>query len=173
MNYKLGFRYFSLIALMASLLLIGCEKKETPEDQKEYDTLEVKTSDSTVKVPMTDSVVVKEDSTKDTTGVQKPKTGENLMGTWSGSLAGYKTTLKINKVDGESVTGKITISYRAPVTQTVKGKYNAGTGTLTLRDQENIRSAGSYSGKIIGKKYSGTFTTNVEKAQSSFNLTKK
>jgi len=98
-----------------------------------------------------------------------------LVGVWTGKLDSRLTTLTITKQDGNNFEGKITISYRKPLNQDVKGTYNAETKVLTMEDQLHSRYKGKYSGKLSDdeKTYSGTFTTIVDKKIFNFSLIKK
>lgn len=102
--------------------------------------------------------------------------GKNgMVGAWTGKLDSRATTLVITKQDGNSFEGKITINYRTPINQEVKGTINAETKTITMQDQLHSRYKGKYSGKLSddGKAYVGTFTKNVDKTSFKFKLTKK
>ena len=98
-----------------------------------------------------------------------------MVGTWTGKLDSRFTTLIITKQDGNNFEGTITINYRTPVKQEVKGTYDSETKTIKMEDQLHSRYKGKYSGKLSddGKSYSGTFTTNVDKKNFKFNLVKK
>ncbi len=101
--------------------------------------------------------------------------GNNLVGVWTGKLDSRVTTLSITKQDGNNFEGKITINYRTPINQDVKGSYNEETKTITMADQLHSRFKGKYSGKLSddGKTFSGTFTTLVDKKNFNFSLHKK
>ncbi len=107
--------------------------------------------------------------------VEEVVMGTSLTGVWTGKLDSRVTTLSITKQDGNNIEGKITVNYRKPINQDVKGSFNADTKTLTMEDQLHSRFKGKYSGKLSedGKTYSGTFTTLVEKKNYKFTLIKK
>jgi len=100
---------------------------------------------------------------------------DGMVGTWMGKLDGRATTLVITKQDGNNFEGKITINYRTPINQEVKGSFSKETKTITMEDQIRSRVKGKYSGKISDdeKTYSGTFTTIVDKKSVKFSLVKK
>ncbi len=102
--------------------------------------------------------------------------GENgMVGVWSGKLDSRATTLVITKQDGNNFEGRITINYRTPINQEVKGTVDAKTRTIKMADQLHSRYKGKYSGKLSDdeKSYIGTFTKNVDKTSFRFKLTKK
>lgn len=98
-----------------------------------------------------------------------------MVGVWTGKLDSRATTLTITKQDGNSFEGKITINYRTPTKQEVKGSYNSENKRITMEDQLHSRYKGKYTGKLSDdeKTFSGTFTTLVDKKSHNFKLNKK
>lgn len=141
----------------------GCEKKEAPK-QEEKTAETVKTPAETTAQPAAEQPKVEE-----------KKTVLDLKGTYSGTLDSRATTLKITEQTETKFSGSITINYREIRKQTVSGEFNPEKLTLTMRDTQHSRYAGTYSAKLSadGKTISGTFTEKVDKVSSSFTLTKK
>lgn len=174
---------FSLVVISA-LFLISCDKaKDTVEDAKKTveETTEKAveaTKDAAEKVgETTENIVdtVKTTVEKAAEKVEKVVEENQLIGVWQGKLDSRLTILSITSQDGNNFSGKITINYRNPINQEVKGTYNPETKALSMSDQLHSRYKGKYSGKLSadGKTYSGTFTTLVDKNSASFNLVKK
>ena len=99
---------------------------------------------------------------------------EPFKGTWVGTLDSRKTTLVIAGQTGNAIEGKITINYRTPINQEVKGTYDPASKKLHLEDQLHSRYKGKYDGQISedGSTFSGTFTTLVDKKSYKFSLSK-
>lgn len=182
-NKRNGFIIFSLIVISA-LFLISCDKaKDTVEDAKKTveETTEKAvetTKDAAEKVGETTEKIV--DSVKTNVEeaakkVEKVVEENQLIGVWQGKLDSRLTILSITSQDGNNFSGKITINYRNPINQEVKGTYNPETKALTMADQLHSRYKGKYSGKLSadGKTFSGTFGTLVDKNSVTFNLVKK
>lgn len=154
---------FSLLAL---LFLTSCEQKK-PE--------EVSVTKETVKGKVEEPAPV-DTLKKDTTTVKKPEVViPDLKGKWSGTLDQRATTLRITEQDGNSIKGAITINYREVINQQVSGTVNVKSMEVSLRDLLHSRYAGTYKGKLSEdlKKFSGTFTQNVEKTRFNFSLKKQ
>ncbi|MCK6603720.1 MAG: hypothetical protein L6Q59_02380 [Ignavibacteriaceae bacterium] len=146
----------SLVLFLMLGLFIGCGKKEKPEEPKKEPVKTETKADSVAKEPE----------------MKLPA----LEGTWAGGIGQYPVTLTLNAIkNDEEVTGKVVISFRNPVSYSVKGTYAYKTGQMTLTDADGIRSGGSFSGTVSedGKTFSGTYTETVSKVSSAFNLTKK
>jgi len=169
MKFKERSKVYSLLfslSLLALLVLTSCEQKKTEEVSVSKDTLQVKAEEA---VPV-DSLL------KDTTIVKKPELViPDLKGKWSGTLDQRVTTLRITEQDGNSFKGAITINYREVINQQVSGTINEKTMDVSMKDLLHSRYAGSYKGKLSEdmKKFSGTFTQNVEKTRFSFSLKKQ
>lgn len=182
----------ALLALLVSVIFISCDQaKETIEETA--DKVAEKTgeviSETAEKVGETaedavdkvgevaEEVLDKTSETVEdaTNKVEEVVMGNTLTGVWVGKLDSRLTTLSITNQDGNNIEGKITINYRKPLNQEIKGSFNADTKTLTMKDQLHSRFKGTYNGKLSedGKTYSGTFTTLVEKKNYNFNLVKK
>jgi Sec-independent protein translocase protein TatA len=175
--------FLSLIVIVA-ILLVSCDKaKETMDDaQKTVEETADKagevTKDAVEKVEETTEKVVDSVATTDEKAAEKVEnvvTEKPLLGVWQGKLDSRLTILSITSQEGNNFSGKITINYRNPINQEVKGTLNPETKALTMADQIHSRFKGKYSGKLSedGKTYSGTFTTLVDKNSVSFNLVKK
>lgn len=151
--------YFGLVLILTVLtfsFFVGCGKQEAPKQEEQ--------AAETVKPPVdTTTLPVEEKKVLD------------LKGTYSGTLDSRATTLKITEQTDTKFSGSITINYRAVRKQTVSGEFNPEKLTLSMRDTQHNRYAGTYSAKLSGdgKTISGTFTEKVDKASSTFNLTKK
>jgi hypothetical protein len=156
---------FSL-ALLAVLVFTSCEQKKPEEVSVPKDTVQVKVEES---APV-------DTLKKDTTAVKEPVVViPDLKGKWSGTLDQRATTLRITEQEGNSIKGTITINYREVINQQVNGTVNEKTMEVSLKDLLHSRYAGTYKGKLSDdmKKFSGTFTQNVEKTRFSFSLKKQ
>lgn len=167
----------SSLIVIAALLLISCDKTKETMDDAAKKTSEV-TKDAVEKVGETTEKVVDSVATnleKTAEKVENVIAEKPLVGVWQGKLDSRLTILTITSQEGNEVSGKITINYRNPINQEIKGTLNPDTKALTMADQIHSRFKGKYSGKISadGKTYSGTFTTLVDKNSVSFNLVKK
>jgi hypothetical protein len=108
------------------------------------------------------------------------KTGEteitipDLKGTWSGTFDGRSAVLDITDQTDSSFSGKISISYREPINQEVKGSFSPATMKITMTDQLQSRFQGIYNGSLskVADSFSGTFTLNNDGSKYSFNLNK-
>jgi hypothetical protein len=109
------------------------------------------------------------------------KTGEaemtipDLKGTWNGTFDGRSTVLNITDQTDSSFSGTISINYREPIYQEVKGSFSPTTMKITMTDQLHSRFQGNYSGNLSKEadSFSGTFTLNNDGSKYSFNLNKK
>jgi len=109
------------------------------------------------------------------------KTGEteinipDLKGTWSGTFDGRSAVLNITDQTDSSFSGKISISYREPINQEVKGSFSPATMKITMTDQLQSRFQGIYNGSLskVADNFSGSFTLNNDGSKYSFNLNKK
>jgi hypothetical protein len=169
MKFKERSKIYSLLfslSILALLVFTSCEQKK-PE--------EVSVSKDTVLVKVEEPAPV-DTLKKDTTTIKEPEVViPDLKGKWSGTLDQRATTLRITEQDGNSFKGAITINYREVINQQVSGTINEKTMDVSMKDLLHSRYAGSYKGKLSEdmKKFSGTFTTNVEKNKISFSLSKK
>jgi hypothetical protein len=108
------------------------------------------------------------------------KTGEteitipDLKGTWSGTFDGRSAVLNITDQTDSSFSGKISISYREPINQEVKGSFSPATMMITMTDQLQSRFQGIYNGSLskVADSFSGTFTLNNDGSKYSFDLNK-
>lgn len=153
-------------ALLALLVLTSCEQKKPEEVSVLKDTVQVKA----------DKAVPADTLLKDTTTVKEPEVViPDLKGKWTGTFDQRATTLRITEQDGNSFKGAITINYREVINQQVSGTLNEETMEITMKDLLHSRYAGTYKGKLSEdmKKFSGTFTQNVDKTKFSFNLKKQ
>lgn len=152
------FNFFLLVTLFSFLILTGCEKKDTG-DQQPGQTIDTSTA---INTPDTISTV---DTTKQV----------DLKGRFSGTFDQRATTLNIKDQDGNKFKGSITINYREVINQQVEGEFNPKTMTFTMRDLLHSRYAGTYSGKFNENfsSMSGTFTMRADDKKFSFNLKKK
>ncbi len=147
----------SLVLFLMFGLFIGCGKKQEKPEEPKKDTVKTET---------------KADSVAEEPAMKLPE----IEGTWAGAISQYPVTLTLNEIkNDEEVTGKVVISFRNPVSYSVKGTYQFKTGQMTLTDADGIRSGGTFSGTLSedGKTFSGTYTEKVSKVSSAFNLTKK
>lgn len=157
-------RFAGIITLFLSVIILfaaGCgeQKKEEPQNEDPQKSEQIEQ-------PKAEEPVVVEEPV-----VNIP----DLKGTWTGKFDSRATTLKITEQDSVSFKGTITINYREVINQQVSGKINLEKNTLTMKDLLHSRYAGSYSGKLSEdlSTYSGTFTSNVDKNNFSFNLKRK
>jgi hypothetical protein len=142
---------------------IGCQQKDDVEgdDPVSEDTTLYDAAGDTLEAPADTSV--------------QTDTLPNLVGVWTGTLAGRSTTLRITDQSGNEFSGSISIAYREAVNQDVKGKLDFENLSFTMSDQLHSRYRGKYSGKISQdfKTLSGTFTQDIDKETGNFNLTMK
>jgi hypothetical protein len=98
----------------------------------------------------------------------------DLKGTWSGIFDGRSAVLDITDQTDSSFSGKISISYREPINQEVKGSFSPATMKMTMADQLQSRFQGIYSGSLSKEadNFSGTFTLNNDGSKYSFKLNK-
>lgn len=153
MQKKISLFLFILIASVA-VVLTGCEKKtEQPQQEEPIVTNE----------PLPPAV--------EETKIEFP----NLVGTWTGKFDSRATTLTITEQTDSIFKGKITINYREVINQEVSGKINLETKEITMTDLLHSRYKGKYRGKLTDEdmKFSGTFTSDIDKNNFSFSLTKK
>jgi hypothetical protein len=151
---------------LALLVLTSCEQKKPEEVSISKDTLQVKAEEAVpVDTLSKDAATVKEQE------VMIP----DLKGKWTGTFDKRATTLRITEQEGKSFKGAITINYREVINQQVSGTVNEETMEISMKDLLHSRYAGTYKGKLSEdvKKFSGSFTQNVDKTKFSFNLTKQ
>jgi len=98
----------------------------------------------------------------------------DLKGNWSGTFDGKSAVLNITDQTDSSFSGKISISYRDPINQEVKGSFSPATSKITMTDQLESRFQGIYTGSlsIENNSFSGSFTLNSDGSKYSFNLNK-
>jgi len=153
---KRQFLIFTLLLTVATFsFFIGCGKKEAPKQEEQ--------TAETAPQPVAEEPKVEEKAVLD------------LKGTYTGKFDSRFTTLKITNQTDTTFSGSITINYREVRQQTISGEFSPQKLTLSMRDTQHNRYAGTYSGKLStdGKTISGTFTEKVDKASSAFTLTKK
>jgi len=153
---------FISLVLLSVILYFGCEKKVEKTDQpKEEITTDGVTPDTTVDVK--DPVIEEKISIPD------------IKGTWTGIFDGKSTTLNITEQTDSSFSGKITINYKQTLNQDVKGNFSLSTLKMSMVDQLHSKFMGKYIGNLSEdfKKFSGTFTKNLDNSTYSFNLNKK
>lgn len=157
------------ISFLSVLILIGCEQKKTVETTIPKDTVQVKIEEpAPVDTMMKDTTTIKE---PEIPAVVMP----DLKGKWTGTFDKRATTLRITEQDGKTFKGSITINYREVINQQVIGTLNEKTMEFSMKDLLHSRYAGSYKGKLSEdmKKFSGTFTQNVDKTKYNFSLKKQ
>jgi hypothetical protein len=163
------------------LFLISCDKaKETVEDaqgtiEKAADKAGDLAEEAAEKVEeKAEDVLEKVEDTAEKLVDDNQSFIENkfFVGTWTGKLDGRKAVLVITNQEDNTVAGKITISYRQPINQEIKGVYNPETNKLQMDDQLHSRYKGKYEGLVSDDKktISGTFTTLVDKKTVNFSL---
>lgn len=168
MNKNILTKLFLIILLiLASAFYFGC-------DQRTEETEEIPDKDSV----STNTSVANEATSNETNpnpAVEPEFKTPDLTGQWSGTLDKRSTTLEITEQTDSSFSGKITISYRNPVHQQVKGLLNSTNLNVTMADQLQSRYMGTYHGKLSEdlKNFTGTFTMKNDNSKYSFNLNKK
>jgi len=152
-------------ALSAMVLFIGCEKK-TEEMQEDVSQNNMPADTSTSIVPPEEKEPEYE---KELTVIP------DVTGIWTGTFDGKLTTLKITEQTDSSFSGNITINYKQPLNQTVKGNFNPGTLKISMIDQLHSKFMGKYNGKMSDdyRTFAGSFTKNRDGSQYPFNLKKK
>lgn len=157
-------KLLTILAIAFSIVVFfGCEKKtETPEVKEQ-----------TIQETEKEQEVVEEETEPEPEEpiVQIP----DLLGQWTGKFDARNTVLNITEQTDSTFKGKITISYREVINQEVEGTISPSTMRMTMKDMLHSRFRGRYAGRLSedGKTFSGTFTTDLDKSQFSFNLTKK
>ena len=98
----------------------------------------------------------------------------DIKGKWTGTFDGRFTVLNITTQTDSSFSGKISINYRQPINQEVKGFFSPTTMKMRMTDQLHSRYQGKYNGKLSvdADNYSGSFTMDVDGSKFSFNLNK-
>lgn len=156
---------YSMI-LLSFLAFLGCEQKKVEEASVPKDSVQAKIDEP---API-------DTLTKSTAAFEEPKVeSPDLKGKWTGTFDKRATTLRITEQDGSSFKGAITINYREVINQQVSGTINAEIMEISMKDLLHSRYAGTYKGKLSEdmKKFSGTFTMNVDKTKFTFSLTKQ
>jgi PBP1b-binding outer membrane lipoprotein LpoB len=150
--------------LVITLLFAGCEKKDEPQPKVEQSPAGVNETPQAAT-----------NTTVDTVKEEPKPEFPDMVGTWTGSLDGRATTLKITKQEGEKFSGTIVVNFREAVHQSVSGKINLEKRVVTMSDVLRARSMGTYYASLSedGTKLSGTFTQTVDKIKAKFNLSKK
>ncbi len=151
-----------LLLLIVSIGFWGCEKKtDKIEQPKEQVLTDQKTPDSSSK---TDEPVTE-------TRISIP----DIKGTWTGTFDGKSTTLEITEQTDSNFFGNISINYKQPLHQTVKGNFTPSTFKISMIDQLHSKFMGKYNGELTKdyKSFSGKFTKNRDGSKFSFNLNKK
>jgi hypothetical protein len=151
-----------LILLSISIFFLGCEKK-------------------TDKIEQSKQQISNEQVTTDSSSITDEPVGEkeipipDIKGTWTGTFDGKSTTLEIVEQTDSSFSGKISINYKQPLYQTVKGSFTPSTLKISMVDQLHSKFMGKYSGELSLNydSFSGTFTKNRDGSKYSFNLNKK
>ena len=157
-------KLFTVITILTVVAFVGCEKKtEQKQDEVKNETAMPDTSSSVNEPEIGEPIT------------QEPVTIPDIKGTWTGKFDKRATTLKITAQTDSSFSGKITINYRQVINQEVKGSFSPTTGKITMKDQLHSRYQGKYNGKLLedNTEFSGTFTTDLDGKQFSFNLNKK
>lgn len=157
-NYKL----IVLTLLSVFIVFLGCDKKaEKTEQPKEQIVTKQETPDSSLK--MEEPVAEKK--------IYIPE----IKGMWTGTFDGKSTTLEITEQTDSSFSGKISINYKQPLHQTVKGSFTPSTFKISMVDQLHSKFMGKYNGELSPNynSFSGTFTKNRDGSKYSFNLNKK
>ncbi|MFO7525606.1 MAG: hypothetical protein R6W68_09145 [Ignavibacteriaceae bacterium] len=158
---------FIILLIFTSAIYFGCEQK-TDEKEVITDKDSVETNTSTANEATSNE-------TNPDPAVEPEFKIPDIAGQWSGTLDKRSTTLEITEQTDSSFSGKITISYRNPVHQQVKGLINLTNLNVTMADQIQSRYMGTYDGKLSEdfKNFTGTFTMKNDNTKYSFNLNKK
>ena len=157
---------FAVLIILTTIIYSGCENKpgksEKPRD-------EIKTKVVTPDKPSGDI----------NTGENKPVVETkisipDIKGKWTGTFDGRATVLNITVQTDSNFSGKISINYRQPINQEVKGSFSPTTMKMIMTDQLHSRYQGKYNGNLSvdADNYSGTFTMDVDGSKFSFNLNK-
>jgi PBP1b-binding outer membrane lipoprotein LpoB len=162
MELKQSVKLFGFILLTFAILFVGCGKQEEKKQEEKPKTETTKTDTTTNK-------------TVEQPAQQQAPAIADIKGTYSGVFDSRPTTLVITEQTDKAFKGKITINYREVINQEVSGEFNPETKTVTMKDMLHSRYAGKYTGKLSDdlKKFSGTFTMNVDGNKLNFNLVKK
>ena len=138
----------TLIAVVVVVTIPGC-KNETASRGENQEI----TDDSVSAVAQQEPIIVIPD----------------IKGTWTGTYDKRATTLKITEQTDSSFSGKISISYREPINQEVKGSFSPATMKMTMTDQLHSRYQGKYNGKLSldVKNFSGSFTMDLDGSKFS------
>lgn len=166
-----------MVLVIVSLIISGCGKKAQENQNQPVDSAKVTKPVDTAAVKETnkekavDTTAAKVEKKKE---AEKPAAQETLKGTWSGKFEGHNATLSITSVNGNNFGGSMTIHYREVISQKVAGTFNPAKLSVSMKDQLHSKQMGTYSAKVSKdmKSMSGTFTTNLDKQQVSFSLTK-
>ncbi len=173
-----------IFMLITSLLLVSCDKANEKVDDatKVIEEAADKAGDAVSETAdklddTTDKLVDKATDVVESAAkkVEEAVISNAFVGVWVGKLDSRLATLTITAQEGNDFEGKITVNYRNPLKQDVKGNFNPETKIVTMADQLHSRFKGKYNGKLSedSKTYSGTFTTLADKNSYSFNLVKK
>lgn len=155
---------YVLTVLLFAFFLAACGDKKEDEPGSTPETPEGEVVDTTEGNEA--------EAIEDTTMVPEVPEAPNMVGTWTGKLDGRATTLVITEQTDTEISGKITVNYRHPVNQTISGSVNPEDLTFTMRDLEQARSAGTYSGSLSedGLTMTGTFKLNRDGSTYPFSL---
>lgn len=151
--------YFGLVLILTVLtfsFFAGCGKQEAPKQEEQ--------AAETVKPPVdTTSQPVEEKKIPD------------LKGIYSGTIGGKSMTLKITEQTDSSFEGSVSMSFKDPINQKVKGKINLTTGEITMSDLLKQIYQGSYVGKTNSDftSIAGTWSIKMGNQKFNFNIKKK
>jgi len=132
----------------------GCEKKEVPKET-------VKTPAETTPQPVAEQPKVEE------------KKAPDLKGIYSGTIGGKSMTLKITEQTDSSFEGSVSMNFKDPINQKVKGKINLTTGEITMSDLLKQIYQGFYVGKMNSDFTTIAGTWSIKTGNQKFNFTIK
>lgn len=158
---------FIILLILTSAIYFGCEQKSDGE--------KVITDKDSVETNVSTANEATSNGTDPDPAAEPELSIPDLSGQWSGIFDHRSAVLEITEQTDSSFSGKISISYRDPIHQQVKGLLNMTNLNVTMTDQLQSRYMGTYDGKLSEdfKNFSGTFTMKNDNSKYSFNLTKK
>jgi hypothetical protein len=167
MQLKFHIQILMVVIFLLAVSFSGCGDKTDQQGEMKTDNIEA----HDISPDTISAVNPPSDSETEPDGEQMI-TIPDVTGTWTGTFDGKSTTLEITEQSDSNFTGKISINYKQPLHQTVKGNFSPSTLKISMVDQLHSKFMGKYKGDLKEdfKSFSGSFTKNRDGSQYSFNL---
>jgi hypothetical protein len=161
MNYKKTFSPGLLLILIAALLFIGCERRDTDTRDDQIQPTPLDTPGQ--QTPGTTDI--------DTQQQQAP----DLTGEWTGDFGDRRMTLTVKSQDGNTFEGETVVRWDSPKREKITGEVNFDTREMKITETAGTRNHGNFTGTVSADmtRFTGVWRDNGNRQTYNVSLTKK